>query len=103
MNKKSTTKLGERAYISRIEKKLLNAIRMDIDALANKFCKEKTKDLAFFVKLFNEVEFSTVFLGRLSISDLVEVSYFAFFFLINFFLVLRNFANVFGQFYVQRY
>lgn len=59
--------------LHKLEKKLLKALRTDVDGLANKFNKQKTAELDYFVKLFNELEFSTIFLGRLSISDLAEV------------------------------
>lgn len=64
---------GQKLEILALERRLASALRRDVDCLAVNFCENKTPQLFVFAELFNKKEFSTIFLGRLAISELIEV------------------------------
>ena len=68
--------INQKSEVRKVERELLAAIKHDIDTLANKFLAE-SEDLSLkrFGRLFNEMEFPTIFIGHLSFADLVEVSF----------------------------
>lgn len=59
--------------IVNIERRMFASLRADVDNIIQDFCALKTTQFDAFAKLFNDMEFSTIFLGRLSIAELVEV------------------------------
>ncbi|KAH7698434.1 hypothetical protein AAVH_34474, partial [Aphelenchoides avenae] len=56
------------------EQWLISGIKADVDSLMSEFMESESVRFTAFAKIFNEKEFSTIFLGRLSPADLVEFS-----------------------------
>lgn len=64
---------GQKLEILVLERRLISALRKDVDFLAYQFTENQTCQLDTFADLFNKKEFSTIFLGRLSATELTEV------------------------------
>lgn len=64
---------GQKLETLVLERRLISALRKDVDCLAFQFIENKSNQLHVFADLFNKKEFSTIFLGRLSITELIEV------------------------------
>lgn len=56
--------------VRQFEQSVLSALKSDVDTLAKEFCSADSEDLSLerFGQLFNEMEFSTIFLGHLASS-----------------------------------
>lgn len=75
---------GEGYFVTVYERRIYSALRNDVDHLAKKFCEQNSLDIDKFIDLFISAEFSTIFIGRLSISELAEVrDFFTFIKIIN--------------------
>jgi hypothetical protein len=60
--------------VKKYEKEILEALKVDVDTLANKFLSDPSDlSLKRFGQIFNDMEFSTIFIGRFTFGDLVEV------------------------------
>nr|CAD2171822.1 unnamed protein product [Meloidogyne enterolobii] len=76
VGRKTRGKYGKKTAIHRAaERSIMSALKTDVDNLARQFCSNNTDlSLARFSKLFQAMDFATIFLGRFTNSDLVEFS-----------------------------
>nr|CAD2187766.1 unnamed protein product [Meloidogyne enterolobii]CAD2207943.1 unnamed protein product [Meloidogyne enterolobii] len=76
VGRKTRGKYGKKTAIHRAaERSIMSALKTDVDNLARQFCSNNTDlSLARFSKLFQTMDFATIFLGRFTNSDLVEFS-----------------------------
>ncbi len=64
--------------IHRMEEMLITTMKADVDELARRFCTNPENqpaayDMRKFADLFLAADFSTIFIGRLATTELVEV------------------------------
>ena len=75
IGKKCRGKYGNKTALHRAaERSIMSGLKEDVDTLARKFCSNNTDlSLTRFARLFQAMDFSTIFLGRFTNADLVEV------------------------------
>jgi hypothetical protein len=95
IGKKSREKYGKKTALHRAaERLIMAALREDVDTLARKFClNDNDLSLTRFARLFKSMDFSTIFLGRFTNADLVEV----------FILFFKIFKWVFYSYYFSSF
>jgi hypothetical protein len=64
----------ENSTTKQAEHQLVPSLKADVDALLTRFLEADSIRFSQFGTIFNEKEFSTIFLGRLSSADLIEFS-----------------------------
>ncbi|KAL7078202.1 hypothetical protein ACQ4LE_002269 [Meloidogyne hapla] len=76
VGKKTRGKYGKKTALHRAaERSIMSALKDDVDTLARQFCSNNTDlSIARFARLFQAMDFSTIFLGRFTNADLVEFS-----------------------------
>lgn len=78
VGKKFRGSYGKKTALHRAaERSIVASLKEDVDNLASQFC-SNTTDLTLkrFTRLFQAMDFSTIFLGRFTNADLVEVIFF---------------------------
>lgn len=59
--------------LNRLDKWFVSALKFDVDSLARRYCESDDNSLIGLRKLLSETEFPTIYFGRFSTADLVEV------------------------------
>jgi hypothetical protein len=59
--------------INRLDRWLVSSLKFDVDSMAQKFYEGEEQTLDALRKILSQIEFPTIFFGRISGADLVEV------------------------------